>query len=121
MPVGSPPLAPKPKSAVPPYLLNGSSPLHNSAHGTSHGTTSARERDTLTSSIKSSYGRRRSIDLEGTTKLPTRTAQPPDPNLSPPNEDEKEAPTLNGPPMLQEPRDPRDEVPPVSPPTTVSR
>jgi GTP cyclohydrolase I len=122
MPVGSPPLAPKPKSAVPPYLLNGSSPLHNSAHGTSHGTTSARERDTLTSSIKSSYGRRRSIDLEGATKLPKPTTQPPDPNLSPLNEDEKDVPAPNGPPILQgPPRDPRDEVPPISPPTTVSR
>lgn len=46
----SPPLGPKPKSAVPSYLLNGSSPLSNSTSARD-----ARERESLASSIRSSF------------------------------------------------------------------
>ncbi|KUL92155.1 hypothetical protein ZTR_02253 [Talaromyces verruculosus] len=47
----SPPLGPKPISALPSHLLNGSSPLHSSS-ATSN---SARERESLNSSIRSSF------------------------------------------------------------------
>ncbi|EEA24225.1 GTP cyclohydrolase 1 [Talaromyces marneffei ATCC 18224] len=47
----SPPLGPKPYSALPSHLLNGSSPLHSST-ATSN---SARERESLNSSIRSSF------------------------------------------------------------------
>lgn len=47
----SPPLGPRPHSALPSHLLNGSSPLHSSA-ATSN---SARERESLNSSIRSSF------------------------------------------------------------------
>jgi GTP cyclohydrolase I len=52
----SPPLpGPKPK-ALPSYLVNGKSPLHGSQR--------ARERENLTSSIKSTYGRKVALDLD---------------------------------------------------------
>lgn len=56
----SPPLHPKPRSAVPSYLLNGSSPLHNSSPLSSR----TQERENLASSIKSTYNRRVAIDLD---------------------------------------------------------
>ena len=50
---GSPPEGPKPKSAIPHHVLNGSSPLHLSS-----GTRAARERESLNSSILSSFSPR---------------------------------------------------------------
>lgn len=50
---GSPPEGPKPKSAIPPHVLNGSSPLHLSS-----GARAARERESLNSSILSSFSPR---------------------------------------------------------------
>jgi GTP cyclohydrolase I len=52
----SPPLGPKPRSALPSHLLNGSSPLHPPS------TSSARERESLNSSIRSSF--RPAVDIE---------------------------------------------------------
>lgn len=75
-----PPLpGPKPK-ALPSYLVNGNSPLHGSQR--------ARERENLTSSIKSTYGRKTAVDLG--------------------NDRRDEHVSL-------------DELPPVSPPVTLSR
>jgi GTP cyclohydrolase I len=52
---GSPPSGPKPKSAIPSHLLNGSSPLHPS---NTTGVRDARERESLNSSIRSSFAPR---------------------------------------------------------------
>lgn len=52
---GSPPPGPKPKSAIPSHLLNGSSPLHPS---NTTGVRDARERESLNSSIRSSFAPR---------------------------------------------------------------
>lgn len=57
---GSPPPGPKPKSAIPPHLLNGSSPLHPS---NSTGGRDARERESLNSSIRSSFAPRIPAEL----------------------------------------------------------
>lgn len=81
--MNSPPLpGPKPKG-LPSYLVNGNSPLHGSQR--------ARERENLTSSIKSTYGRKTALDLT---------------DASNDRRDE---------------HDTRDEFPPASPPVTVSR
>ncbi|RMZ90066.1 hypothetical protein DV736_g2706, partial [Chaetothyriales sp. CBS 134916] len=53
-----PPLNPKQHSAVPLYLLNGSSPLHNRPT-----LPLAQERQNLASSIKSTYERRTAVDV----------------------------------------------------------
>jgi GTP cyclohydrolase I len=50
----SPPLGPKPKSALPSYLLNGSSSLRMPSN--------VRERESLDSSIRKSFSGRRVID-----------------------------------------------------------
>jgi GTP cyclohydrolase I len=52
---GSPPQGPKPMSAIPSHLLNGSSPLHPS---NTTGVRDARERESLNSSIRSSFAPR---------------------------------------------------------------
>ena len=54
----SPPPNAKPRRAVPSYLLNGGSPLHQPPTPSR-----AQERENLTSSIKSTYGRRTTVDL----------------------------------------------------------
>lgn len=89
--MNSPPLpGPKPK-ALPSYLVNGTSPLHGSQR--------ARERENLSSSIRSTYGRKTAVDLSDAG------------NNRP-----------HGHVSLTEPaRDGRDEHPPASPPVTVSR
>lgn len=89
--MNSPPLpGPKPK-ALPSYLVNGTSPLH--------GLQRARERENLSSSIKSTYGRKTAVDLLDASNV-QRDA------ISADNE---------------QARDTRDDVPPISPPVTVSR
>jgi GTP cyclohydrolase I len=89
--MNSPPLpGPKPK-ALPSYLVNGASPLHGSQR--------ARERENLSSSIRSTYGRKTVVDLSDATN------------------DRRDAHV-----SLSEPaQDGRDELPPASPPVTVSR
>jgi GTP cyclohydrolase I len=52
----SPPLPGRKPKALPSYLVNGKSPLHGSQR--------ARERENLTSSIKSTYGRKVALDLD---------------------------------------------------------
>lgn len=93
-----PPLGPKPRSALPSHVLHESSPLHMS--------TSARERDSLNSSIRTSFMSRTPIDLEspgdGTPVNPARDSNATRPNIT-------------------DPRDPRDQGAPLTPPSTVSR
>lgn len=57
----SPPLGPKPKSALPSYLINGSSPLNNS------NTRDSRERESLNSSIRSSFHPRTPAEFESSS------------------------------------------------------
>ncbi|KAH8702129.1 putative GTP cyclohydrolase I [Talaromyces proteolyticus] len=95
-PASSPPLGPKPLSALPSHLLNGNSSLNPSASNS----TSARERESLNSSIRSSF--RASVD---------RTQSGSDPMAEPTT-----AATTHG-----APRDPRDKTGPPTPPSTVSR
>ena len=56
---GSPPPGSKPKSVIPAHVLNGSSPLNLSA-----GARAARERESLNSSIRSSFTPRIPAEFE---------------------------------------------------------
>lgn len=60
--MSSPPFAPKPKTAVPSHLLNGPSQLHPSPRD--------QERQSLASSIKSSYERKVDPDLPESLSRP---------------------------------------------------
>ncbi|OGE56763.1 hypothetical protein PENARI_c002G02919 [Penicillium arizonense] len=105
---GSPP-ASKP-SAIPSHMLNGSSPLQRST-----GNRDERERESLNSSIRSSFEPRVPLQFapETVAAVPTEStsaASVPIRNVVPVR------PTLNDPP-----RDPRDEGGPLTPPATVSR
>ena len=66
-----PPLKPKPRSAVPSHLLNGSSPLRSKPTSTR-----AEERENLHSSIQSTYARRRTIDLSAEAQTPQQGTTP---------------------------------------------
>jgi GTP cyclohydrolase I len=66
-PGSSPPLGPKPLSALPSHLLNGSSPLQPSTGSSS----SNRERESLNSSIRSSY--RGSVDIQPISEAASST------------------------------------------------
>lgn len=57
----SPPPGPKPRSAIPSHILNGGSPLGSSASARD-----ARERDTLNSSIRSSFSSSKPIHINAT-------------------------------------------------------
>ena len=109
--MNSPPLVPKPKpAALPSHLLKGSSPLHKPSR--------AKERENLTSSIKSTYGRRTSISLEnGLDGISNPASQP--------WRGQQENPTAGttGPEVSlnEAPRDLRDVPHPLSPPVTASR
>ncbi|RJE22540.1 gtp cyclohydrolase i [Aspergillus sclerotialis] len=104
----SPPHGPKPKSAIPSHILNGSSPLSLSTSARD-----ARERDILNSSIRSSFSARRPAQFDSPEMVgESSSASGPVPAV--PSGNVK--PTLNDPP-----RDPRDEGGPLTPPSTVSR
>ena len=109
--MSSPPLGPKPKSAVPSYLLNGDLRPHTSSRN--------RERESLNSSIKSTYGRRTAVDLEDPSSESTNAT------ASRPWADQHEdLPITNGLSKVslnEAARDTRDEPAPISPPTTASR
>ena len=75
MGVSSPPLGPKPRSALPSHVLHESSPLHMS--------TSARERDSLNSSIRTSFLSRTPIDLESSGDVQSLTNGAPSVPVSP--------------------------------------
>ncbi|EHA28493.1 GTP cyclohydrolase 1 [Aspergillus awamori] len=108
-----PPPGPKPRSAIPSHMLNGGSPLHAS---TSPSTSSrdARERESLNSSILSSFTPRIPVEFN----LPASAAHPSGESLvdDTPRGSTSAKPTLNDPP-----RDPRDEAGALTPPATVSR
>jgi GTP cyclohydrolase I len=106
--MNSPPIpGPKPKSALPAYLLNGGLRPQPS--------TRARERENLTSSIQSTYGRRATVDLadaQGSSASRPRA------------EKQEDLPVTNGVSHVslhEVARDPRDEAPPPTPPVTASR
>ncbi|KIV86463.1 GTP cyclohydrolase I [Exophiala sideris] len=108
----SPPLRPKPRSAIPSHLLNGGSPLHQTPT-----TTRAQERENLASSIQSTFNGRKTVDL-GDSQSPQSTMQSTSwVGLTDGTENhESKRPT-----RLHEPaRDERDEAP-MTPPATISR
>jgi hypothetical protein len=91
-------MASKPKSAVPSYLLNGT-PQPNSRK---------REREKLTSSIESTYGRRVAANPENEKEGPSVKRR-------------KEESEVGDRELLSQPaRDPRDEAP-ITPPASSSR
>lgn len=105
------PLHPKPRSAVPSYLLNGGSPLRQPSN------TRAQERENLTSSIRSTYGRRKTIDLGDTQNSPSTMSGLSWTGLA----DGDHSVDHKKPVNLREPaRDARDEAP-MTPPATASR
>jgi GTP cyclohydrolase I len=71
----SPPLPGRKPKALPSYLVNGKSPLHGSQR--------ARERENLTSSIKSTYGRKVALDLDSDRKDEHVSRDEPAPASSP--------------------------------------
>ncbi|KAL4894492.1 hypothetical protein BDV59DRAFT_175570 [Aspergillus ambiguus] len=107
----SPPHGPKPKSAVPSRLLNGGSPLQSSSSGRG-----ARERESLNSSIRSSFAPRVPVEFD----LPETAAHPGSSSVDnsdgPVHGSDAVKPTLNDPP-----RDPRDEGEALTPPAAISR
>lgn len=108
---GSPPPGPKPKSAVPPRLLNGGSSLNSAMN--SRG---ARERESLNSSIRSSFAPRipAEFDLPETAVHPiNESANDADGSISGHG---AMKPSSNDPP-----RDPRDDTRALTPPSTASR
>ncbi|KAJ5919978.1 GTP cyclohydrolase 1 [Penicillium verhagenii] len=118
---GSPP-APKP-SAIPSHMLNGSSPLQSSSGtGTGNRTRDARERESLNTSIRSSFAPRVPVGL-GFDVEEAQSAPPPSDDATV----REEGPThralaIRGRPTLNDPpRDPRDEAGPLTPPATASR
>jgi GTP cyclohydrolase I len=105
--MNSPPIpGPKPKSALPAYLLNGGLRPQTS--------TRARERENLTSSIQSTYGRRATVNL----------ADEQSSAASRPWIDKQDDPPItNGVSQVllkEAARDPRDEATPPTPPVSAS-
>ncbi|KAJ5708920.1 GTP cyclohydrolase 1 [Penicillium malachiteum] len=116
----SPPSKP---SAIPSHMLNGSSPLQaSSSPGSGTRARDARERESLNSSIRSSFAPRvpaeLGFDVEGATATaaPTDDATAREAGIAQGTLAIRGRPTLNDPP-----RDPRDEAGPLTPPATTSR
>ena len=110
--MNSPPFdpKPKPKPALPSYLFNGGSPLHHSS--TSSSNTRAKERESLSSSIRSTYGRRTTVDFDSNVEQTNSQYK----SWDTPRDGAGESPL-----SLREPaRDARDEAP-ITPPATLSR
>ncbi|CAI7651874.1 unnamed protein product [Penicillium glandicola] len=113
------PTSPKP-SAIPSHMLNGSSPLQRST-----GSRASRERESLNTSIRSSFEPRIPIEFESPeTKTETKTEDETEDGATPAVSSASVPirsvapvrPTLNDPP-----RDPRDEAAPFTPSTSLSR
>lgn len=113
-----PPIAPKPRNALPSYLANGNShPSHRSSPLAAPRTSiNAQEKERLTASIHSSHSRREPIDLNNLRDtLPTQERYLPDGQ----DDDHTDAPP---PADLHVPaRDPRDSDPSPPAPSTASR
>ncbi|EXJ93994.1 GTP cyclohydrolase I [Capronia coronata CBS 617.96] len=108
----SPPLKPKPRSAIPPHLLNGSSPLHSPPTKTR-----AQERESLASSIKSTYETRKAIDFGDSEASPNTFQHTSWEGLT----EGLSNVEARRPVRLREPaRDERDEAP-MTPPASISR
>ncbi|EAW24321.1 GTP cyclohydrolase I [Aspergillus fischeri NRRL 181] len=110
---GSPPPGPKPKSAIPPHLLNGSSPLHPS---NTTGGRDARERESLNSSIRSSFAPRIPAEFNLPETETHHVSDAADTYNGPVRNSGVARPTLSDPP-----RDPRDEGGALTPPASASR
>ncbi|KKK13700.1 GTP cyclohydrolase I [Aspergillus rambellii] len=109
---GSPPLpGSKPKSAIPAHLLNGGSPLHNTV-----GARDARERESLNTSIRSSFAPRVPAEFD----LPESAAQPVENTVSS-YDTLTRSPGATKPTLSDPARDPRDEAGALTPPATASR
>ena len=105
-----PPVAPKPKAALPSYLTNGNAhPTHRSSPlGLRRTSINAKEKESLTASIRSSNDRREPIQLNDLSDtLPVQKTKSPD---------EHDAHDEAPPHLDVAARDPRDSTPP--PPTT---
>ncbi|CAL5871276.1 uncharacterized protein PFLUO_LOCUS5526 [Penicillium psychrofluorescens] len=107
---GSPPLGPKP-SAIPSHMLNGSSPLHPAT-----GVRDERERESLNSSIRSSFAPRIPAEFNSPETGSAVAGESTPSAVGVVRSPITVRPTLNDPP-----RDPRDEGGPLTPPATVSR
>ncbi|KAE8380790.1 hypothetical protein BDV26DRAFT_256643, partial [Aspergillus bertholletiae] len=105
---GSPPQGSKPKSAVPPRLLNGSSSLNSPMN--SRG---ARERESLNSSIRSSFAPRVPAEFN----LPEMAVHPVDESTHGTNESNTDSGAVK--PPLNDPL--RDDSRALTPPSTASR
>ncbi|OCT52691.1 GTP cyclohydrolase 1 [Cladophialophora carrionii] len=121
-PPAPPPLKPKPRSAVPSYLLNGSSPLKSSQPTK----TRAQERENLHTSIQSTYGRRKTIDLTAEAQTTQQGTMPAGTSWlgleNTAKQQEREQHDSKRPSQLHTPaRDERDEAPPTPPASTLSR
>lgn len=104
------PLHPKPRSAVPSYLLNGGSPLRPPTKSR------AQERESLASSIRSTYGRRKTIDLGDPQASSHAMSALSWTGLT----DGESSSDIKRPTLLDPARDVRDEAP-ATPPATASR
>lgn len=102
----SPPLGPKPKSALPSYLINGSSPLHTSPH--------TKERESLAASINASSGRRQLVDLDG-PQHPTSNGDVASLHHAVKPRPARPADYSH---LTEAARDPRDEAPPPTTPSS---
>ncbi|OQE19592.1 hypothetical protein PENSTE_c015G03620 [Penicillium steckii] len=123
---GSPPSKP---SAIPSHMLNGSSPLQSSSSpGTGTRSRDARERESLNSSIRSSFAPRVPVGFETTEEENSESTHP---GPAPAGDSTASASdttanhgalSLRGRISLNDPpRDPRDEGGPLTPPATSSR
>ena len=102
----SPPLGPKPRSALPSYLTNGASPLH-----TSQEVRDQKERDNLRASIKGSHTRGHVVNLDDPDGyLPKKS--------SPESQGSHGGKTSRRAIDEEHARDPRDEASPPTPSTT---
>ncbi|KAJ5495297.1 GTP cyclohydrolase 1 [Penicillium diatomitis] len=121
MGAGSPPGPAKP-SAIPPHMLNGSSPLQSStASGSGTRTRDSRERESLNSSIKSSFAPRVPAEFEAIETVSRPDVQNTS-SAATEAADSESTLTLRGRmPLNEPPRDPRDEGGPLTPPATSSR
>ncbi|PLB51935.1 GTP cyclohydrolase I [Aspergillus steynii IBT 23096] len=107
-----PPTGPKPKSAIPSRLLNGGSPLQPSLRSRD-----ARERESLNSSIMSSFAPRIPVEFDSSESSATHAG-----GESADRSDAQVGRPAAAKPDLNDPaRDPRDEVAPLTSPATVSR
>ncbi|KAJ5379509.1 GTP cyclohydrolase 1 [Penicillium cosmopolitanum] len=127
---GSPPSKP---SAIPSHMINGSSPLQSSSSpGGGTRARDARERESLNTSIQSSFAPRVPVGFEAEEEKqdPESTQAGPAPAVDAPASTSQNTPTpahhgalsVRGRPSLNDPpRDPRDEGGPLTPPATASR